>query len=303
MLIDIAYLLRCILRLLAADRYLRFVGSFLDARFCLCFALRLDGHFLRLRLTATKKQHSDNDSEDTEDNSTDDAAVSVHPCFHLFHSITSVNDIAVVVTASNELPICILPHHAAEVIIARVWSRIIALHPLRIPDGTAEVTPVNEIIEPRLRRIDAAIQADMIQELTADTRCVLAREVEAVTSFVAVCIFHVVEYWQFQQYACIRNSRAAIHCFLHGLLWRQRIAIMIRAALKASFMSAVDVLKEFIVAAIETVGRTDNDKITAAFAHVLPINRAVVLRNINTISHRTVPFLSAPFTALATLLM
>ena len=70
-------------------------------------------------------------------------------------------------------------------------------------------------------------------------------------------------------------------------------------------MSTIYVLKEFLVAAIETVGRADNDKITAAFAHILPINWAVVpvvLRNINTVSHRTAPFLSAP-TALAMLLM
>lgn len=63
MLVDIAYLLRCILLLLTRHRDLRVVGSFLDARLCLRLCLRFDGHFLRLRLTAAKKQHGDDDEK------------------------------------------------------------------------------------------------------------------------------------------------------------------------------------------------------------------------------------------------
>ena len=64
MLVDIAYLLRRLLRLLTANWYLRGVGRLLDDCLRLRLCLRLDGHFLRLlRLTATKKQHSNDDEK------------------------------------------------------------------------------------------------------------------------------------------------------------------------------------------------------------------------------------------------
>ena len=123
--VDISYLFCSILRLLAADRHFRIVSCFLDACFALRFYLRLDGHFLRLRLTAMKKQYSDDDSEDTKDNSTDDAAVSVHPCFHLLHmSHPFLRILPDKRRAVFQLPIMRKFPHAALTDVARVWYTI-----------------------------------------------------------------------------------------------------------------------------------------------------------------------------------
>ena len=154
--------------------------------------------------------------------------------------------------------------------------------PLSVPHGAMQTVPVDIIVKPRQRGINAAVERiNGVEESGANVGNVTAEKMETVTSFITVGVFHVEEDGQFEKDARLVDNALAEMGFNNGVSGSECVGVMIRAADKPRVMSVMNVAGKRIIKAALAVTGSANSEINASVLDGKPVDEAIMLGNVN----------------------